>query len=259
MVMGSIIKNYYARRIKADPKSIVVVSVMPCTASKYEAARPEFSHSGLRDTDYVITVRELAHIIKSLNIPFADLANEDFDSALGIKANPETVSGITGRLAELVTQAASQSSVGINFPQIELREDRDNKGIKEGSVSIAGKNIRFALVEGFVAAQKVANAVVKGESPYQFIEVMSCPGGCVGGGGQPQPTNKQIRVARKRSIYASGKNPVPKDAGKNPVVKKIYREYFYKPGSRKAEKILHSKHYPFDFKLREKHMKRLGS
>jgi len=253
MMMGSLIKTYYARNSKLNPENIVVVSVMPCTAKKYEITRPEFSRDGIRDVDHVLTVRELAHMIKNLNIPFAGLPDEDFDPPLGISTGAGVIFGATGGVAEAAVRTAYHYVTGKSLPQLEVREARGLKGIRETNFKLGDGKLAMALVNGLGNARKIAEMTLRGKSPYTFIEVMGCPGGCVGGGGQPYPVNDEVRSARTKSIYATDRHLPIRESHKNPVVQKIYRDFLYKPGSRKAEKLLHTKHYPFEYKLRKEH------
>jgi len=256
MMMGSLIKTYYARNKKINPKNIVLVSIMPCTAKKYEASRPEFSHEGLRDVDHVLTVREFAHIVKNLKIPFVDLPEEDFDSPLGVSTGSGVIFGSSGGVTEAALRTTNYYLTGKSLPQLELRNVRGLENTREASVRIGDKEVKVALVNGLASARKIVEMVLRNESPYKFIEVMACRGGCLGGGGQPWPINNQIRLARMRSIYATDKTSAIRESHKNPVVRKIYQEFLYKPGSRKAEKLLHTRHYPFEYKLRKEHMKK---
>jgi len=254
MMMGSLIKSYFAEKIKVDPKNIIVVSIMPCTAKKYEAARPEYASRGVRDVDHVLTVRELGHIIRNLNIPFAELPEEEFDPAFGVSSGSGVIFGTSGGVTEAALRSASYFLTGKSLPKLEVKEVRGTKGIREASVKIADKKITMALVTGLGNARRVAEAVMKGKSNYQFIEVMACPGGCVGGGGQPWPVNDAVRKSRARSLYLADKPAPVRESHKNPVVEQVYREFLYQPGSRKAEKFLHTRHHPFEFKLRKEHM-----
>jgi len=256
MMMGSLVKTYYARNVKLNPKNIVVVSIMPCTAKKYEITRPEFSHNGMRDVDYVLTVKELAHIIKNLSIPFTSLSDEEFDPALGISTGAGVIFGATGGVTEAAVRTVHYYVTGKSLSQLEIKEVRGLAGTREANIKMGGKELKVALVSGLGNARKMAEMVRKGESPYAFIEVMACPGGCAGGGGQPCPVNDKVRSARVKSIYAADRHFAIRESHRNPVVQKIYRDFLYKPGSRKAKKLLHTKYYPFEYKLRKEHMKR---
>ncbi len=254
-MMGSLVKTYYAQKIKVDPTNIVLVSIMPCTAKKYEITRPEFSlNNQEKNVDYVLTVREIAHLIKNLNIPFAEIKDEDFDPALGVSTGAGLIFSASGGVAEAALRTASFYLSGKNLPTLELKEIRGIKGVKEASLKLGGKNLKIAVVQTLRNARKIVEQVLKDDSPYHFIEVMACPGGCIGGGGQPIPVNDTVRKARIKSIYLADKNFPIRESHNNPVVKEVYRDFLYAPGSRKAEKLLHTKHYPYSFPLRKKHL-----
>ena len=255
MMMGSLIKSYFAEKMKINPKNIVVVSIMPCTAKKYEAARAEYATHGVRDVDHVLTVRELGHIIRNLDIPFTELPEGEFDPAFGISSGSGVIFGASGGVTEAALRTASYFLTGKSLPKLEVKEMRGTEGIREASVKIADKKIKIGLVTGLGNARKVSEMVLKGKSDYDFIEVMACPGGCIGGGGQPWPVNESVRKSRAKSLYLSDKHLPVRESHKNPVVEQVYQEFLYQPGSRKAEKFLHTKHHPFEFKLRKEHMK----
>lgn len=254
MVMGSLLKTYYAEKFKTNVKNIVIVSIVSCTANKYEAKRPEYSHNGVRDVDFVITVRELGHIIKNLNIPFADLASENFDPAMGENTGSGMLTGVAGGFTEAVIRTASNCLTRKSLPKLDIRELRRDNNLTEVSVKLGDKKISVAVVSGLANATKLIDMVRKKESPYHFIEIMACTGGCIGGGGQSYPINKEIRKARANSIYAVDKNSAIRESFRNSLAEKIYNEFFYRTGSRKAEKLLHTKYYPFEYKLRKQHM-----
>jgi len=254
MMMGSLIKTYFAEKIKVDPKNIVVVSIMPCTAKKYEAARPEYSTNGIRDVDHVLTVRELGHIIRNLKIPFADLPDEEYDPAFGITSGSGVIFGTSGGVTEAALRTASHFLTGKSLPKLDVKEVRGTEGIREASVKLGNKKVQVALVTGLGNARKIAEQVLKGKSDYHFIEVMACPGGCVGGGGQPWPVSDAVRKSRAQSLYLADRQLPVRESHKNPVVQQVYQEFLYQPGSRKAEKFLHTKYHPFEFKLRKEHM-----
>jgi len=255
MMMGSLIKSYFAEKIKIAPENIVLVSIMPCTAKKYEAARPEYAANGVRDVDHVLTVRELGHIFRSLKIPFADLPDGEFDPALGVTSGSGVIFGATGGVTEAALRTAHYFLTGKSLPKLEVREVRGTEGIREAVLKLGDKKIRLALVTGLGNARQVLETVLRGKNEYHFIEVMACPGGCIGGGGQPWPISRAIRKLRMKSLYLSDRELPVRESHQNPVVQKIYQEFLYQPGSRKAEKFLHTRHRPFEFKLRKEHMK----
>lgn len=255
MMMGALIKTYYAKKIKTSPENIVLVSIMPCTAKKYEATRPEFTSNNVKDVDYVLTVRELGHLIKNMNIDFTQLENDNYDPALGVTSGSGVIFGTAGGVTEAALRTANYFLTGKSLPKLEIKEVRGTKGIQEAEVKVGDRKIKVALVSGLANAREIAELVLRGKTDYDFIEVMACPGGCIGGGGQPWPVSDTTRKARIKSIYLNDRDLEVRESHKNPIVQEIYREFLYKPGSRKAEKLLHTKHYPYEYKLRKQHIK----
>jgi len=253
-MLASIIKTYYARKIKTDPKNIVVVSIMPCTAKKYEIRRKELSKNGRRDIDHVLTTIETAELMKNLNIPFEDLPDEEFDPALGISTGAGAIFGATGGVAEAAARTAYYYITGKSIPKLDIKETRGLKGIKQAELRISGKRVRIGIGHGLKHARKLIEMVLKKECPFDMIEIMACPGGCIGGGGQPSPISDKVRKARIEAIYATDKGLPIRESHKNPVIKKLYKEFLYKPGSRKAEKLLHTHYKKYTWPLRKKHM-----
>ncbi|MFH1183147.1 MAG: [FeFe] hydrogenase, group A [Candidatus Moraniibacteriota bacterium] len=256
MMMGSLIKYYYAKKESLDLKNLVVVSIMPCTAKKYEAGRQEFNHDGIKDVDYVLTTREIAHIFKNYAIPFADLAEDGFDPSLGVTTGSGAIFSATGGVMESALRSAYYYLTGRSFPGLDFKDVRGTKGIKEAKISIGSRTLRVGVAHGLKNARMLVEMKLKRELPYDFVEIMACPGGCIGGGGQPYPINDDIRRSRIKSVYAVDKKMSVRESHKNPVVQAIYRDFLYEPGSRKAVKYLHTKHYPFEYKLRKEHMKK---
>jgi NADH-quinone oxidoreductase subunit G/NADP-reducing hydrogenase subunit HndD len=251
LMLASLIKNYYAKKSGINPKNIVIVSIMPCTAKKYEIDRKEFCHNGQKDIDFVLTTRELAHLIKNFRIPFNDLPDSDFDPALGFPSGSGLIFGASGGVTESALRTAHFYLTGKSFPRLEFSEVRGIKWIKEASVNLAGKEIKIAVAHGLENARKIVEKVLKEKCPYDFVEIMACPGGCIGGGGQPIPTDDSIRKARIKAIYDTDKKMAIRESHKNPVVEQVYRDFLYRPLSRKAEKLLHTKHYPYKFKFKK--------
>ncbi len=250
LMLASLIRNYYAKENKLNPENIVIVSIMPCTAKKYEADRKEFSQNGRRDIDLVITTRELAHLIKNFKIPFNDLPESDFDPALGISSGSGLIFGASGGVTEAAFRTAHFYLTGESYPKLEFEEVRGIKGIKEAEVTLAGKKLRIAVAHGLKNAREIVEKAIREKCPYDFVEIMACPGGCIGGGGQPMPVSDEIRKARIRAIYNTDKQMAIRESHKNPVVERIYRDFLYKPLGRKAEKLLHTSHYPYKFKFK---------
>ncbi len=245
-MFGAVAKTYYAEKMGIDPKNIYVVSVMPCTAKKFEAERLDHTAvEGLADIDAVITVRELARMIKKAGILFNQLPDEEYDAPFGLGSGAGTIFGATGGVMEAALRTAYETLTGEELDKLEFCEVRGTEGIKEATYTIAGNEIRVAVTSGTANAKKLLEMIKSGEKTYDFIEVMACPGGCVNGGGQPiQPAsvhnNVDIRAKRAAGLYNDDKNLPVRKSHLNPDVKAIYAEYFGEPNSHKAHEILHT-------------------
>ena len=244
---GAVIKSYYAEKAGIDPKDIVTVSVMPCTAKKFEAARPELGHDGMADVDIVITTRELARMIKKSGIDFANLPDEDFDEMLGESTGAAVIFGVTGGVMEAALRTAYEVITGQKLEKLEFTDVRGLEGVKEASYNLNGLDLKVAVAHSTGAASRLLDAVRSGEKSYTFIEVMGCPGGCVTGGGQPivSPEEREKhdpRVLRAQAIYAEDAAKSVRKSHENPSIMKLYEEYFEKPNSHKAHELLHT-HY----------------
>ena len=245
-MFGAVAKTYYAEKMGIDPKDIFVVSVMPCTAKKFEAERLDHTAvEGLADIDAVITVRELARMIKKAGILFNQLPDEEYDAPFGLGSGAGTIFGTTGGVMEAALRTAYETLTGEELQTLEFNEVRGIEGIKEATYTIAGNEIRVAVTSGTANAKKLLEMIKSGEKTYDFIEVMACPGGCVNGGGQPiQPAsvhnNENIRAKRAAGLYNDDKNLPVRKSHLNPDVKAIYAEYFGEPNSHKAHEILHT-------------------
>jgi len=245
-MFGAVAKTYYAEKMGIDPKDIYVVSVMPCTAKKFEAERMDHTAvEGLADIDAVITVRELARMIKKAGILFNQLPDEEYDAPFGLGSGAGTIFGATGGVMEAALRTAYEKLTGEDLEKLEFNEVRGVEGIKEATYTIAGNEIRVAVTSGTANAKKLLEMIKSGEKTYDFIEVMACPGGCVNGGGQPiQPAsvhnNVDIRAKRAAGLYNDDKNLPVRKSHLNPDVKAIYAEYFGEPNSHKAHEILHT-------------------
>ncbi|MBR3844274.1 MAG: [Clostridia bacterium] len=244
-MLGAVIKSYYAEKNNIDPKNIYVVSVMPCTAKKYEAARPELSHDKMQDVDAVLTVRELARMIKQAGIDFARLADEDFDEVLGDSTGAGVIFGATGGVMEAALRTVYEIVTGKTLEKVEFEAVRGTEGIKEAEVDLDGRTVRVAVAHSTGNAKKLLDAVKAGEKQYDFIEIMGCPGGCVTGGGQPIVSAKDlmylnVKELRAKALYDEDAGKALRKSHENPSVKKIYDEYFEKPGSHKSHELLHT-------------------
>ncbi len=245
---GALIKSYFAEKIGVDPKDIVVVSIMPCVAKKFEGEREELSNNGMQDVDYVLSTRELAQMIKEANIDFVNLKDEDFDDPFGESTGASVIFGATGGVTEAALRTVFELLAGKELEQIEFSAVRGLTGIKEATIELPdGRNITAAVVHGLGNARKLLDLVRSGEKHYDFIEAMACPGGCVNGGGQPI-VNSQIRekinVAEERAkaIYDEDKSLPLRKSHKNPHITRLYEEFLVAPGSHLSHKLLHTKY-----------------
>ncbi len=248
-MFGAVLKTYYAKKINLDPANIYVVSVMPCTAKKFEADRPEMSASGYPDVDVVLTTRELAQMIKEAGIDFMSLEDSDFDDPMGNASGAGVIFGTTGGVMEAALRTVADVLTGESAPveAIEYTAVRGIEGIKEATVNVAGKEIRLAVASGLGNARALLDKIRAGEADYDFIEIMACPGGCVNGGGQViQPSAIRswidLRVERAKATYEEDRALPVRKSHDNPFIQKLYEEYYGKPGSHQAHHDLHT-HY----------------
>ena len=246
-MMGAVVKSYFAEKEGIDPKNIYVVSVMPCTAKKFEAGREELSNNGLQDVDAVLTVRELAKMIKTAGIDFVDLDDEDFDDVLGESTGAAVIFGVTGGVMEAALRTVYEVVTGKTLENVNLTAVRGMDGIKEAEIDLDGKIVRVAVAHGTGNASELLDAIKRGEKQYDFIEIMGCPGGCITGGGQPILSAKQLmsidpKTLRAKALYSEDEAKTLRKSHENPAIKKIYEEYFGEPNSHKAHDLLHT-HY----------------
>lgn len=245
-MFGAVAKSYYAKKVGIDPSKIFVVSVMPCTAKKFECKRPELSNNGIADVDVVLTTRELAKMIRQARINFAKIDDEKFDSILGESTGAGVIFGVTGGVMEAALRTVAEIITGKELESIEYNDVRGLEGIKEAEVKIGDLNIRLAVAHGTGNAKALLEKVKSGEAQYDFIEVMGCPGGCINGGGQPILTDKndiaESKVKRTDSIYNIDRKMPLRKSHLNPEVKALYSEYLGEPNSHKAHELLHT-HY----------------
>ena len=248
-MFGAVCKTYYAEKIGVDPKDIVVVSVMPCTAKKFEKGRPGESAAGVPDIDIAITSRELARLIKRCGLIFNELPDEKFDEPLGIYTGAGLIFGATGGVMEAALRTVYELVAGKEAPSVDFKAVRGVEGIKEATYDIAGTVVKVAVASGLGNARKLMEKVRDGSADYQFIEIMSCPGGCVNGGGQPIQSayvrnNTAIRALRAEAIYKADAAMELRRSHENPAVKALYDEYLGQPNSHLAHKILHTRYIP---------------
>ena len=244
-MFGALMRTYYAEKHGIDPKDIYIVSIMPCTAKKFEAQRPELSENGLPDIDAALTTRELAKMIKEAGLMFTSLADEEFDPFMGIASGAGHIFGATGGVMEAALRTVYEVVTGQPCQPLEFHEVRGTEAIKEAEYDLAGTKVKVAVTSGLTNAAKLLDKVRSGEADYHFIEVMACPGGCVNGGGQPhQPADVRnftdLRADRAKALYSEDAAMTLRKSHENPVVKELYDSYLEKPGSHKAHEILHT-------------------
>ena len=248
---GAIVKSYFAEKNGIDPKNIYVVSVMPCTAKKYESKRDELKVGGLKDVDAVITVRELARMINNANIDFARLPDGKFDDMLGDSTGAADIFGATGGVMEAALRTVYSVLVGKELDDVNLTAVRGMEGIKEATIDIAGKAVKVAVASGSGNAKALLEAIKRGEADYTFIEIMGCPGGCINGGGQPIVSAKDrmyvdFKALRASALYNEDAGKALRRSHENPSIKKLYDEYLGTPGGHKSHELLHTHYYARD-------------
>ena len=246
-MFGAVAKTYYAQKIGVDPKDLVVVSIMPCQAKKYEVGRPEFEHDGVKDVDYVVTTRELVRMFREGGINLANLEDAEFDNPLGESTGAAVIFGVTGGVLEAALRSVYWMLNGKNLEgdAINFRAVRGLDGVKEAKVDVApGVSVNVAVCSGLGNARKVLDMVREDRNRFQAIEIMACPGGCINGGGQPyiNGDRKAALAARMEGIYAEDAGKEKRLSHENADVKKLYEEFLGEPGSEKAHHLLHT-HY----------------
>lgn len=245
---GALIKNYFAEKMGIAADRIVVVSIMPCTAKKFEGQRDELSNNGLQDVDYVLTTRELAKMIKEAGIDFLKLQGDTFDNPFGEGTGAGVIFGATGGVAEAALRTVFELVAGKELETVDYKEVRGLEGIKEAVIELpSGKVIRTAVAHGLGHARKLMELIRSGVKSYEFIEVMACSGGCIMGGGQPIIDARKhgeinVKLERAKAIYAEDKDLPIRKSHKNPDIIKIYEEYLGHPNSHKSHELLHT-HY----------------
>ncbi|QGU94069.1 ferredoxin [Clostridium bovifaecis] len=245
---GALIKSYFAEKEGIDPSKIVVVSIMPCIAKKFEEQREELSNNGMADVDYVLSTRELAKMIKQSSIDFANIKDEEFDSPLGMGSGAAVIFGATGGVAEAALRTVFEIVSGEKLDDIEFNMVRGIEGVKEAEVNLPnGKSISTAVINGLGNAREVLEQVRRGEKHYDFIEVMACEGGCVTGGGQPIVSSKirekiNIKAERARAIYEEDRNLSIRKSHENPCINQLYKEFLGEANGHKAHELLHTQY-----------------
>ena len=244
---GAAIKTWYAQKNGLDPKDIVSVAIMPCTAKKFECGRGDEDAAGVPDVDYALTTRELARMINRAHIDFSLLPDEDFDPAMGVTTGAAAIFGATGGVMEAALRTAADTLEGKSLETVDYEEVRGTANIKEAVYKIAGIDVKVAAASGLANAKELLEKIKNGQADYQFIEIMCCPGGCVNGGGQPlQPASvrnfNDLPALRAKALYEEDKALPLRKSHESPVVQQAYKEFFGEPGSHKAHEILHT-HY----------------
>ena len=244
-MFGAIAKSYFAEKIGVSREDLVVVSIMPCLAKKYECQRDEFKVDGIPDVDYSISTRELAAFIKQANIDFLGLPDEEYDDPLGESTGAAAIFGNTGGVIEAACRTAYELYTGKTLDKVEFRELRGMEGIRSATVDFDGLKLNIGIAHGLGNARKLLDEVRAGKSQYHAIEIMACPGGCISGGGQPYTHLKEeILMKRTAALYREDESKTIRKSHENPSIIKLYKEYLGEPGSHRAHSLLHTEYFP---------------
>jgi NADH-quinone oxidoreductase subunit G/NADP-reducing hydrogenase subunit HndD len=243
-MFGALVKTYYAEKSGIDAKDIVSVSIMPCTAKKAEAARHEMNSSGYQDVDYVLTTRELGRMIQEAGIDFDKLESAEFDAPLGISTGAGVIFGATGGVMEAALRTVAEVVTGKELECIDFHSVRGLTGLKEAVVPVGDLNVKVAVAHTLANARIILDKIRAGEADYHFVEVMACPGGCIGGGGQPIPTCGETRQKRINAIYECDSCSTMRKSHDNPAVKELYDTWLGKPLGEKSHHLLHTHYHP---------------
>ncbi len=244
-MFGALAKTYYAEKEGVDPKDIVSVSIMPCAAKKFEAERPEMADSGYQDVDYVLTTRELGRMMHEAGIDLTTLEDSAYDDPLGVSTGAAVIFGNTGGVMEAALRTAYAIITGTELEHVEIEAVRGMDGVRSATVQVGDVAVKAAIAHGLANARDILEGIKDGRfSDYHFIEMMCCPGGCIGGGGQPQPTNEEIRKARTAAIYDEDAGMNVRKSHENPAVQKLYKEFLGEPLSHKSHELLHTHYTP---------------
>lgn len=253
-MFGALAKTYYAEKIGIDPKDVVSVAIMPCAAKKFEANRPEINGSEYQDVDAGLTTRELGHMIKQAGLNFMELEDSKYDSIMGDSTGAGVIFGATGGVMEAALRTVYEIVTGreVPFKNLNITPVRGTEGIREAAIKLEGLKeeykflegveVKVAVAHGLINARQVMDMIASGNCPYHFIEIMACPGGCIGGGGQPIPTNAEIRKKRTEAIYAEDEGMPLRKSHENPEVIRLYKEYLGEPNGHKSHELLHTKY-----------------
>lgn len=243
-MFGAVAKSYYAEKIGVKPEDLIVVSVMPCQAKKYEAGRPEFTKNNVPDVDFVVTTRELANMFKEAGVNPAKMRDDNFDNPLGESTGAGVIFGVTGGVLEAALRTAYEWVTKKELKEVVFSSVRGLEGIREANIDIEGKTVKVAVTSGLGNARKLLEKIQKGECTYHIIEIMACPGGCINGGGQPFiHADTDILEQRMKGIYSIDSSKEIRKSHENPYIQKLYREFLGTPGSEKAHRLLHTEYY----------------
>jgi len=240
-MFGALVKGYYTKKINKDPKDIFSVSIMPCTAKKYEAKREEMSLDGKNfDVDVVLTTRELAKMLRQAGIDFNKIEKQEYDTPFGLTTGAGIIFGATGGVMEAALRTVYEVVTGKTLENIEFNQVRGLQGIKEATIDLDGTKIKVAVAHTLTNARKVMELIKEGKAEYTFIEIMCCPGGCIGGGGQPVGGTEELRIKRMDAIYEADKQLPLRKSHENPAIKKLYEEFLIEPLGEQSHKLLHT-------------------
>lgn len=243
-MFGALVKTYWAEKMCIDPAKIYSVSIMPCTAKKYECSRPEMNDSGYRDVDLVLTTREIGRLFRMSGINFNQLPGSDFDSWMGKYTGAAVIFGASGGVMEAALRTVYEIVTGETLENVNFEITRGIQGIKEAEVDLNGTKVKVAIANGLANARQLMDEVRAGNSPYHFIEIMACPGGCIGGGGQPLTKSNKKRVERIEQIYVEDEKCEIRKSHENPEVKVIYEEFLQEPLGHQSHHLLHTHYTP---------------
>ncbi len=243
-MFGAVAKTYYADKIGLPPEKVYVVSIMPCTAKKFEAQRPEMGRNGIPDVDAVLTTRELGRMLKEAGVDFNRLPDEEYDDPLGISTGAGVIFGATGGVMEAALRTAVEVVTKEELKDINFTQVRGLEGVKEATIEVGDLQLKVAVAHGLANARKLMEKLAAGEADYHFIEIMTCPGGCIGGGGQPIPVDREARQARIAGIYKADESFTLRKSHENPAVQQLYKEFLGEPLSEKAHQLLHTTYTP---------------
>jgi len=242
-MFGALAKTYYANKINKKPEDIVVVSFMPCTAKKFEAGREEMRTDGVPDVDYALTTREFGEMIKMMGYDLNDLESQAFDEPFGITTGAGVIFGASGGVMEAALRTVYEVVTGEELENINLTMVRGLQGVKEATVKVGDLDVKVAVTNSLKNAKSVLDLIKAGKADYHFVEIMCCPGGCIGGGGQPKPTTNAVRLQRIEGIYTADEKMTIRKSHKNPAVTQLYEDFLGEPNSHKSHELLHTVYF----------------